>query len=1204
MAGLADILDLPKEVTKSAFVVRLAEAVHHPDVLLDTYAITPDILAALDRGLGLVTNAITEKRNDAAFIHGSFGSGKSHFMAVLSLLCGNDPRPWSEPKLHELLAKHEWVKHKRLLRLHLNLIDAPSIGDKLFSSYLAHMHKAHADAPLAPLFADGGLFANAASLRQKLGDDGFFAELNSGSKVDARWGKKAQETWNGARFDEARASADPRVRASLFSALVKTHFPAFAQQASAYLPFEQGLAALTHHASSLGYDGIVFFLDELVLWLASKASNPEVLNGEIGKLAKLVEGQAVEQAIPIVTFAARQRDIGEMVGEQYAGQDAKTVRDHLKFWEGRFNTISLPDKDLPAIIEKRVVHPKDAAAKQTLDAAFDSMRKSLGQTAWGVLLGELADEQGFRRIYPFSPALVEALVALSHFLQRERTALKILVEMLVGQMKDFEVGKVVPVGDLYDALAEGEEPMDGEMRVRFAGAKRLYESELLPLIRQQNETNSPPRCQRLRAENLSIGCANCAETKCRNDNRIAKTLLLAALAPNTSVFRALKVGRLVQLNHGTLKAPFPGAEVGVAAQKIRGWAREIDKVRIAGDEDPSVSVVLEGVDLRPILEAAGHYDTPGARRTKLRELLFSALDVETESNTVPGHKFVWRNTDRLGTVQFGNVRELDDSALRVADGEEWKLVIDYPFDDPGHTPQEDEQRLQRYSESGSDTSTVVWLPSFLAESVQRDLGDLVVLDRILEGDNWKSHLGNLRLDDQTRAREGLFSRASQKRERLRRALDAAYGVTKAETGVLDPTRMVNESFCVLRAGAKIRSIAAADLARGMGAAIEQLLDHVYPRHPRFSDKLTRGKLEKELDLLTRLSEADGQRLPLAKNEQNALRFSDELNLVQLRDGQATLLAQTYEEIDRTLRSENIETPDVATLARLLDPDRLRGLNREVADFVVVAYATVRGREIVRNGQPLRPLVLGKLDGTAELLQPRLPEDTDWLKALDRAGKLFGVATGKARTARNLRALQEQTSAKVEEAVRARAGEISHLLAQRAEYFTGDPPRLKTALAVENLLGQLRGADALAMTAALAAFVPETSERAMERHTRSARAVADVLGNDVHFASFPALQQSDRGEAQSILSRLRAALEADELQTELAPTLNQLSIEAQRLGVVHVHVARPTATPAAAGSAGGELQRTVTTVKELDALVEQLRGALAGGPVEIRWRPKP
>ena len=40
------------------------------------------------------------------------------------------------------------------------------------------------------------------------------------------------------------------------------------------------------------------------------------------------------------------------------------------------------------------------------------------------------DRAQFRQLYPFSPVLVQALVALSSLLQRERTALKLLVQLL------------------------------------------------------------------------------------------------------------------------------------------------------------------------------------------------------------------------------------------------------------------------------------------------------------------------------------------------------------------------------------------------------------------------------------------------------------------------------------------------------------------------------------------------------------------------------------------------------------------------------------------------------------------------------------------------------------------------------------------------------------------------------------------------------
>lgn len=1152
MTALHDLLDLPAQVTKSAFVVRLVEGVSHPDALLDSYAITPDLHGSFDRGLGLVGTALRDRRNIAAFVHGSFGSGKSHFMGVLSLLLANDARAWAEPALHDLLGKYEWVKTRKVLRLHFNLMGARSLDEKVFAEYLVRVRELHPDAPIAPLFEDQALFDNAQGVRETLGDAAFFDRLGASAGADARWGKKgAAAAWDAARFDAARESVDPEERARLFSALVKTLFPAFATQKSQYVSFDNGLPRLAQHAAALGYDAVVVFLDELILWLASGASNREWLNLEIGKLAKLVEGQSDDQKIPIVTFAARQRDIGEMVGEQYAGADAEAVKAALKWWEGRFDVLKLEDRNLPAIVEKRVVRAKSDAAKRALDTAFDRLRASLGNVAWGTLLGEIGDEKGFRRVYPFSPALVEALVAMSHYLQRERTALKVLVELLVEHLDDFEIGKVVPAGDLYDVLAGGEEPMDGTMRERFAAAKRLYLNELLPVIQRANETGSKERCQRERSDHpVTLGCSNCREARCRADNRLAKTLLLAALVPNSAVFRGLTASRLVQLNHGTLKSPVPGAEAQQALGRIRAWAAECGKVRIGEQPtDPTVSIVLEGVDLKPIIDAARGYDSSGTRRAKLREILFTAIGIEMGAGPIV-HTVPWRGTDRIGAVHYGNVREMDDGTLRAESGHDFKLIIDYPFDDPGRTPAEDEARLRAYTERYPETPTIVWLPSFFAETPQRDLADLVVIERILEGDNWKTHLQNLRPDDQSRARAELSSLAAQKRERVKRALNAAYGLARVEPGMLDAGRTVDQHFHVLMQGFRISTLVVATMKDGVIEVVSQLLHELHPRHPHFDIRVTKGKLTANLEQLQKLYEAEGQRLLLAKTERDVLYFAEKLGLVNVNDGQATLQPLRFQEAENALRAQGIDTPTVAQVQRVFDTKGVLGLTREVEDFLVLAHGIATGRELMRLGTPVRDPVLGKLGEDLELTKPPMPDPVSFQKALERAGVIFGVSLGgRALHARNLRALGDKLGAAVAKATADRATEVAGLLERRGAAFFDEPhappPRLVTARKVAELLGGL-GGDPLRQVTALAALeVAPTSETAMQRHLLAARATAECLADDLVFQSLEALRGHEEPEAQAMLAEVRETLEKDELQKALAAPLRALALKAQQ-----------------------------------------------------------
>src|SRR5690606_34023268 len=165
-------------------------------------------------------------------------------------------------------------------------------------------------------------------------------------------------------------------------------------------------------------------------------------------------------------------------------------------------------------------------------------------------------------LYPFSTQLVAALVAMSNSLQRERTAIKLLMELLVEHVPDLKLGEVVRVGDLFDVLAGGEEPADGVMRARFSSAKELYKHQFLPLIQDTNGTKSPEKCQREREDHpIRLGCSGCQQKLCRVDNRIVETLLIAALVPEVDELKNLTVSRLYALNHGMIKAMIPGGEV-------------------------------------------------------------------------------------------------------------------------------------------------------------------------------------------------------------------------------------------------------------------------------------------------------------------------------------------------------------------------------------------------------------------------------------------------------------------------------------------------------------------------------------------------------------------------------------------------------------------------------------------------------------------
>jgi hypothetical protein len=98
----------------------------------------------------------------------------------------------------------------------------------------------------------------------------------------------------------------------LIADLVDTFFTAYQRQGD-MVDLETGLAAISQHVRSLGYDGVILFLDELILWLATHLANVEFVTTEASKLAALVEASKADRPVPIISFIARQRDLTEFV---------------------------------------------------------------------------------------------------------------------------------------------------------------------------------------------------------------------------------------------------------------------------------------------------------------------------------------------------------------------------------------------------------------------------------------------------------------------------------------------------------------------------------------------------------------------------------------------------------------------------------------------------------------------------------------------------------------------------------------------------------------------------------------------------------------------------------------------------------------------------------------------------------------------------
>ncbi len=1203
-----DLLDLPEAVRKGDFVQDLTGGIAAPERTVKDYAITPKIVQTFEHALSIIGSALRDERSQAAYLHGSFGSGKSHFMAVLDLMLADHPAPWSRGELHALRGKNEWIGKKKLLQLPIHMLGAHDMESKILGSYVTWAAKNHPEAPTPALYADEGLFDDARDLRRRMGDAKFFDELNGGVQQAASgWGKLGQKReWDAATFDAAasatyvgevdRDAESPRAR--LFSDLVRTFYRSWTAQQGRFVDLDTGLGVMSRHARSLGFDAVVLYLDELVLWLAGNSSDLPFVGREVQKMVKLKEAQDADRAIPIVSFIARQRDLSQFLGEHAQGAIRNELSRNLAHHNGRFELVELADSNLPAIVAHRVVRPRDESAAERLADDFAKTWRAAGQ-AQSVLIGSDGNEADFKKVYPFSPALVEALVALSDCLQRERTAIRILMELLVQHLPDLETGRVVPVGDAFDALAESEDPIDDAvMKARFDRARDLYRESFLPIIRRQHDTDTPTACQRLREDHdRRLGCSGCQQRMCRNDNRLAKTLLMAALVPEARPFKGLTVKRLAHLNHGTIASPIPGAEMQVVATRLRDWVSQVGALRLGEQADPEVSIHLAGVDLQPILAQAAEADTPGARKNAMRRLLFAALDLDSEGTVVEA-ELPFHGTRRKGRVRYGNVREMDDLTLTCPRELEWQVIVDYPFDERGHGPDEDLRTVERYRDSrpadAPPNPTVVWLPTFFSRTLEDELGVLVVLEHILEGDARK-YLGHLRVEDQHTTRADLASLRAQKEALVKRTLAQAYGLAMAnDSALLDPSRAVDEHFIPLLGDLDIRAVLAGTMKDGFRQVVDTMLSKRYPHHPRFDGTVSATRMEKVGALVEKLLDERDRRMNVEKGERTDLRaYADPLGITETGDVAVLLRERPFQDVDQHRQQAGIDTPTVGNVRGWLDPQRTRGLPAEVEDVLISLYASWSGRTFRRDGKSYTLPRPGQLADDAELLRPELPTQAEWTEALNRSGDLFGVAIGgRSLGARNLAAFAAKLKEKLSAVSDAAALPAALEPKLRDWAQPDDAPRLVTARASAALLAQLGRGDGASVVRDLASFTPKTSIAAMERSFTSATASKGLLQEDARWIVLRQVKgllgDPERGErAKLLLQDLAALLAADEINKMLADGLTDLTRRADELLRVAKRPSEPVQDEEVVLEASNELADARSAAAALRELAERL-----------------
>jgi hypothetical protein len=1190
MTLIRDLIDIPTQVRDGDFVLKLTEGVGSDaaEATVRSYEVTPQLARAFDEALGKIAGAVSSGSSEALYLHGSFGAGKSHFMAVLHLLLQGHPAARAKPELHPAMARHEPVlAGKRFLLVPVHFLDARSMEQKIFSGYIERITAAEPGAPLPAVFLGDAIVATELpGLRDKLGDDAFLAGLNGTGAGDEDWGDFAS-TWTKDSLEDALAApATSETRRNLVTAYIAAYRRGTVREALAtgegYIDLSHGLAAISAHAQSLGYDAIVLFLDELILWLASTIGNLDLVQRESQKLTQLVEGQAANRPVPIVSFVARQRDLRDLVGDHIVRAERVSFVDTLNLQSGRFGEIVLEAGNLPVVAKRRLLQPVSGAADQQLRDAVEQALQGRDDVR-SVLLGTEADLELFRTVYPFSPTLVRALIDVAEALQRERTALKVMLQLLVDRRDDLRLGEIIPVGDLWDVVAAREEPFAREMRDLFSTAKRLYRSRLRPMLLAEHSLTD------------EVDAGDSRWKAFEGDDRLLKTLLLAGLVPEVDAFRNLDAARLAALNWGSIRTPIPRTETQVVVNKLNRWASQVGELKVGDDPiSPTVSLALVDVDTESVVAAArDSFDRLGDRRRVLRELIDAMLDNRLGNDLTTTYRLVWRGTDRAIDVTFGNIRdtvEMPDIALRSGGGRP-KVVIDFPFDETGHTPEEDLERLDRWDDANDPTPTVCWIPSFLNQEGLAGLGRYVALSELMRSEQrFEQHTQHLSQRQRIELRPVLTNMRDQLRAQVKEAVLVAYGVRSGSHPWVDEASALTDHFRSLDRSLVARPTTAPDMAGALDQLCDQLLSGQFPRHPRFESRVTGAMLRTAWDEIRRaLADPDG-RVIVETGNRSALRVVvSALGLGEMHDSHLVVSREWSNRVfDRRLNAaRNDGRPVTVADARAWIDEadsEPRGLPPEIADLVVLTVAAQCDHSLTRSGLAV-PLTPGKpLAGDVVLRPEVLPDLDTWRRAVDTAGHVFGSTAGAHVSGPEVGALGDDVAAKV---VALRNGADRLVDAIDSAYRRrglDDGDRRRTARVARKLLQDLAGAAGHSVVTTLASFVAPTSTTAVGRSLRTAEAVSRAL-SDTNWALLEAAQEVVGG-------RVDEALAADEIAREWDPTRRDLEAEATKF-------LAPRAQTRLDGRHGGGIVRDRAA---LDATVGEIRAALdALGSVEVSWR---
>lgn len=205
------------------------------------------------------------------------------------------------------------------------------------------------------------------------------------------------------------------------------------------------------------------------------------------------------------------------------------------------------------------------------------------------------------------------------------------------------------------------------------------------------------------------------------------------------------------------------------------------------------------------------------------------------------YKVTWRNTDRRGFVKLGNVRTVPTEELVCR--EDFRIVIDYPWDDLGFSVEDDRQKAANVKKQRGNQFTVCWLPRHFTADEVAVVTEVAAARYLMSSEGQEELLVNLGAADKATVEDRAKAHEQQMRNRLLGILAAAYRDNGECYPLQSDVTVDTKSFPELK-----------DVLQHIAI---RLMDRRWPMHPDFLVKPDRRKLETLLKWTVSASDAQG-----------------------------------------------------------------------------------------------------------------------------------------------------------------------------------------------------------------------------------------------------------------------------------------------------------------------------------------------------------